>query len=151
MMRAVCASICLVSLVLSGCGDGITRVPITGTLTCMGEPVDGATLQFIPGPGVKGEGALGQTTANGKFEVISSRNRDEGVPPGTYTVRVSRLVDHDGTVLPANSAEADFPRSKESIPQPYSGMASPLEAVVPEKGGEIKLEIPKKLVVGKKK
>ncbi len=135
----------------SGCGDGVKRVPITGLLTCMGEPVDGATLQFIPGPGVQGEGAIGQTTAAGRFTVISSRNRDSGVPAGNYTVRVSRLVDHDGTVLPSDAAEANYPRSRESIPSPYSGAASPLEAVVPENGGEIKLDIKKKLLVNKKK
>lgn len=133
-----------------GCGDGVKRVPIQGLLTCMGEPVDFATVQFIPGPGVDGEGAIGQTSASGRFTLISSRQNDEGIPPGNYTVRVTRLADFDGTVLPATAAEADYPRSRESIPPPYSGMASPLEAVITEEGGEIKLDIPKKLIVKKK-
>ena len=151
-MRSLIAFTCLVlSAFAGGCGDGVKRVPITGILTCMGEPVDGATLQFIPGPGVEGEGAIGQTSAAGRFTVISSRNRDAGVPAGNYTVRVTRLVDADGTVLPSDAAEANYPRSRESIPQPYSGAGSPLEAVIPENGGEIKLDIPKKLVVVKKK
>ena len=152
-MQIRCVSIVLVALVASvvGCGDGIKRVPIQGLLTCMGEPLDFATVQFIPGPGVTGEGAIGQTSASGRFTLVSSRQSDAGIPPGNYTVRVTRLADFDGTVLPASAAEADYPRSRESIPAPYSGMSSPLEAVIPEVGGELKLDIPKKLVVVKKK
>ena len=133
-----------------GCGDGIKRVSIQGLLTCEGKPLDFATVQFIPGPGVDSPGAIGQTSASGRFTLVSSRNSDEGIPPGNYTVRVTRLADHDGTVLPATAAEADYPRSRESIPPPYSGMSSPLEAVIPKDGGELKLDIPKKLLVNKK-
>lgn len=146
--RVIVCSLTLLGVV--GCGDGIKRVPIQGLLTCEGVPVDFATVQFIPGPGVEGEGAIGQTSAAGRFTLVSSRQSDEGIPPGNYTVRVTRLVDFDGTVLPANAAEADYPRSRESIPPPYSGMSSPLEAVISEEGGELKLDIPKKLLVKKK-
>lgn len=151
-MRCRYSSVALFALIgtIVGCSDGVKRVPIQGLLTCVGEPVDFATVQFIPGPGVEGQGAIGQTSASGRFTLVSSRDRDEGIPPGNYTVRVTRLADFDGTVLPANAAEADYPRSRESIPPPYSGMSSPLEAVIPEGGGELKLDIPKKLLVKKK-
>ena len=145
-------SIMFLAMVVSliGCGDGVKRVPIQGLLTCEGKPLDFATVQFIPGPGVAGQGAIGQTSASGRFTLVSSRQSAEGIPPGNYTVRVTRLADFDGTVLPATAAEADYPRSRESIPAPYSGMLSPLEAVIPEAGGELKLDIPKKLLVNKK-
>ena len=137
--------------VLTGCGgDGLNRVPIQGVLTAGGEPVDGATVQFIGVGDSTSPGAIGNTDAQGKFTVISSREGDEGIPPGEYTVRVTRLVDGTGKPLPPNAAEADYPDSKESIPPPYSGMSSPLKATVSESGGEIKLDIPKKLGTGKK-
>lgn len=141
----------LVSSAIIGCGgDGLKRVPIEGVLTSMGAPLEGATVQFIPSAGTLGEGGIGQTDAAGKFTVISSRREDSGIPPGKYTVRVTRLIDGDGTILPANAAEADYPTSKESIPAPYSGMQSPLEATVSDQGGEVKLDIPIE-IAGKRK
>ncbi|MGE0758201.1 MAG: carboxypeptidase-like regulatory domain-containing protein [Pirellulaceae bacterium] len=135
----------------AGCGgDGLTRVPIQGTLTAEGAPVENATVQFIPAEGTVGEGAIGMTDENGKFTVISSRDSDAGVPPGKYRVRVTRLIDGDGTILPADAREADYPLSRESIPQPYSGMNTTLETTISDAGGEVKVEIPKK-VPGKRK
>ena len=136
----------MIPLTLAGCGDGLNRVPIEGTLTSMGKtPIDGAVLIFIPGEGTPGEGAIGQTDAAGKFTVISSRNDDSGIPPGKYRVRVSRLVDgQTNQLLPADATEADYPNSIESIPPPYAGDNSPLEAEISDSGGALVLDIPKK-------
>ncbi len=130
-----------------GCGDGLNRVPIEGVLTSSGtKPVDGATLSFIPMDGTPGEGAIGRTDEQGKFTVISSRRDDSGIPPGKYRVRISRLIDGKSmTTLPEDAAEADFPNATESIPPPYAGVNSPLTADINDSGGELKLDIPKKL------
>lgn len=137
----------LIVPLLLGCGDGLNRVDIEGTLTSQGNfPVNGATLSFAPLDGTPGEGAIGRTDADGKFTVISSRASDEGIPPGKYRVRVSRLIDgKTGEVLPEDAAEADFPNATESVPPPYAGVNSPLTADISDSGGELKLEIPKKL------
>jgi hypothetical protein len=131
----------------AGCGDGINRVPIEGLLTATGTtPVNRATLSFIPAEGTPGEGAIGRTDDEGKFTVISSRQSDAGIPPGKYRVRISRMVDNKTfEVLPEFAAEADYPNAIESIPPPYSGINSPLQAEISESGGELKLDIPKKL------
>lgn len=141
------SSLILIVCAVAGCGDGINRVPIEGVLTSSGStPVDGATLSFIPMEGTPGEGAIGRTDAQGKFTVISSRQSDSGIPPGKYRVRISRLIDGKTMqILPEEAAEADYPNATESIPPPYAGINSPLSTEISESGGELKLDIPKKL------
>lgn len=143
-----CAAISLTA----GCGgDGLSRVPIKGLVTNQGTPLAGVSVQFFPAAGTPGEGAMGVADAEGKFEVISSRNDDSGVPPGKYTVRVSRLMDRDGTILPTDAIQADYPNAMESIPAPYSTSSSPLEVSIPEGGGEVKVDVPGKLLGKPKK
>jgi hypothetical protein len=69
-----------------------------------------------------------------------------GVAPGEYTVRISRLVAHDGKPLPDGATEADNPGCWESIPPPYFMPDSPLRVTVPDAGGTLNVEIPKKLL-----
>ena len=88
------------------------------------------------------DGALGLADEAGRFEVVSSRESDEGIPAGEYTVRVSRRVMLDGSPLPPDVPEADFPESQESVPFPYNSDTSPLKVVIPEGGGEIQVDIP---------
>lgn len=132
-------------LALVGCGgDGLKRAKIEGTVTAENGPVANAIVQMIPLEGTTGEGALGQADASGKFTVVSSRNRDAGVPPGKYRVRVSQMIDGDGTVLPGDATQAEYPFSKEGVPPPYSTLESPLEVTIPESGGSVVVEIPAK-------
>ncbi|MFO0940616.1 MAG: carboxypeptidase-like regulatory domain-containing protein [Pirellulales bacterium] len=141
--------VCLLGCIV-GCGDGLKRVNIKGSIICDGKPVDNATVQLIPRDGTPGEGAIGQSDSSGTFSVISSRDQDVGLPPGNYTVRVSRLVNIDGKVLPAEATEAEYPDSFESIPSPFCSMASNIELKVSNQGGDVKLEIPGKLLTKKK-
>ncbi|APZ92584.1 carboxypeptidase-like regulatory domain-containing protein [Fuerstiella marisgermanici] len=147
-MRPRCFQVApFIVLVALGCGgDGIERAPITGVVTVEGLPLPGALIQFLPQPGTPGEGALGSSDPDGKFEVISSRDSDYGIPPGEYKIRVSRLQDSNGTFVPADAPQADFPDAMESVPVPYSTINSPLTAVISSDGGEVKVEIPVALV-----
>lgn len=139
----------VVTASLAGCGDGLSRVPITGVVTMQGNPLGGASVQFFPQGGTPGEGAIGTADKDGKFTVISSRNQDSGVPAGKYKVRVSLLVDRKGNALPAEATQADYPDAQESIPAPYCTSNSPLEVEIPKNGGEIKVEVPGKSKKGK--
>ena len=108
-------------LVLTGCGgDGLKRVPVKGQVTAKGVPVANATVLFMPVDGTKGEGGIGTTDQDGNFTLTGSRRGDSGVVPGKYKVRVSRFVDRDGTVLPSDAKQADYPHAVESVPAPYS-------------------------------
>jgi hypothetical protein len=139
-----------VIFVFLGCGgDGLTRVPVQGKVTAKGVPVPNATIVFMPLGATKGEGGIGTTDASGNFTLTGSRRGDNGIVPGLYRVRVSLFVDRDGTPLPADHKQADYPHAVESVPAPYSTPESPLEITVPEKGGTVDVEIPAKLL-GKK-
>lgn len=140
----------LAVLVFLGCGgDGLKRVPVEGKVTAKGVPVGTATVLFLPADGTKGEGGIGTTDKDGNYTLTGSRRGDSGVVPGKYKVRVSRFVDKDGTVLPSDAKQADYPHAVESVPAPYSLPESPLEVTVPEAGGTVNIEIPGKLL-GKK-
>lgn len=143
----------LIVTTLSACGssDGLDRVPIMGLVTVEGTPLPGAVLSFTPANGTPGLGALGTSDEAGKFEVVSSRQDDAGIPPGEYTVRVSRLAMPDGTPVPPDAPDADYPGSKESVPAPYSSADSPLKVTISPAGGEIQVDIPAKLLEPKKK
>lgn len=146
--RIFAASLLFVGLV--GCGDGLRRVPVQGKLTAKGQPVEGATVQFIPTGSTKGEGGMGRSDAEGNFSLIGTRAGAKAVVPGEYKVCVSRLVDRDGSALPWDAKEADYPGARESIPSPYNSLdGTPLKATVPEAGGTVNIDIP--VAIGRRK
>lgn len=136
------ALLCLSTLLCIGCGDGVHRVGITGVVTVEGKPIDGAVVQLLPKGATAGDGGLGAVDSEGKFTVISSRQEHSGIPPGTYTVVVSRLVDQQGKLLPEGAGQADYPDGFDSIPPPYSTPNSPLEITVTDAGGQFDIDIP---------
>lgn len=137
---------------LVGCGDGLRRVPVHGKVTAAGQPVDNAIIIFMPTGGTKGEGAIGRTDANGNFASLTgSREGAQGIVPGEYKVRVSRYINPDGTVLGAEYKQADNPLAIESIPGAYGGPEPPLKVTVPDSGGAVDIQIPAKLISGKKR
>lgn len=140
-MRDVVALVVMVGLI--GCGgDGLKRVPVTGTVKAKDGPVGNATLVFMPTEGTKGEGGIGSTDKDGNFTLTGSRQGAKGVVAGKYKVRVSRLMDKDGTILPSDAKEADYPHASESVPAPYSSPNSPLTVTVPDQGGTVNVDIP---------
>lgn len=141
------------AVLFAGCGggDGLKRAPITGLLTLAGAPLGGASVEFTPVGATPGQGAIGIADADGKFEVISSRRGHEGIPPGIYNVRVSLFANPDGTPLPPEATQADNPFAYEAIPAKYSGAGSPLKVIIPEEGGEVKVDVPGKLIPPRKK
>jgi hypothetical protein len=149
MMRCVFVQYVLAMGLLccaQGCGgDGLERVPIQGVIKAQGSPLANAVVQFTPQEGTPGEGALGMSDAEGKFTVISSRRDDSGVPPGKYSVRVSRFVGGNGAPLPPDATQADHPDAKESVPAPYSTPNSPLRVTIATEGGLVEIDIPVKI------
>jgi len=132
----------------AGCSrhDGLDRAQVVGFISADGQPLADAGIRLLPvaGSGTPGQGAIGASDAVGKFEVVSSRQDDAGVPPGEYTVVVSRFANPDGQVLGPDIFQADHPNARETIPAPYSTEASPLKVTVTKEGGEVKVELPVK-------
>ncbi len=93
------AILCLASLSLfTGCGDpGIGAVPVTGTITVDGTPMEGAMVVFNPVDGTRA--ASGRTDAEGKYSLTTEINGD-GALPGEYKISVTKHL----------AAEDDLPK-----------------------------------------
>lgn len=70
-----------------GC-SGNAMLPVEGTITLDGKPLDGAAISFVPAEG--GRPCSGQTDAQGHF-TLASYVAGDGVPPGEYKVTVVKL------------------------------------------------------------
>ena len=80
-------SVCCVLGLLWGC-TGNEMMPLEGTVTLDGQPLEGAAIGFIPAEG--GRPATGKTDAEGRFTLASFTAKD-GLPPGSYKVTVSKV------------------------------------------------------------
>jgi hypothetical protein len=79
-------------LVLSGCGPkALELLPVEGTVTLDGAPVEGAAVMFVSEQG--GHVATGVTDAQGRF-TLQTTNRP-GAVAGMHRVTVVKQVTHD--------------------------------------------------------
>ncbi|MHB0957176.1 MAG: carboxypeptidase-like regulatory domain-containing protein [Pirellulaceae bacterium] len=124
-------------IALSGCG-GSGQVPVTGTVTLDGAPLEGAAVFFVPvvddtQPQSKQTRANGQTDASGNFTLGTVAG--PGAVPGSYKVGVSKL--------PGSSAEATKGEEPKGAP-PGTMLSGP-----PAPGGQKTAAAPKDLVPAK--
>ena len=144
----------LMLLAVLGCaqqsGEKLDTVPVSGTVTLDGAPVEGASVAFSPSaPG--GMAASGKTDSSGRYK-LTTRDPDDGALPGSYLVMISKteggaasgavtpgMSDEEATKaameahVAAGEAEATF---KELLPAKYTNTAtSELKADV-AKGGQ---------------
>ncbi len=137
-------SLLLTTVAIIGCGGGGDDlpdvVPVSGTVTLNGEPLQGASVTFMG----TGRPCYGATDENGKY-TIKDLNGREGCPTGKYKVVISKYAKPDGSPLeegPEGGAEG-----VEHLPPQYSSdEKTTLTADVPEGGKTIdfKLEFKKK-------
>jgi len=105
-----------------GCGDGPTLVPVSGKVTLDGQPLEGATLSFMPEPGNPVSTAGSDVTGpQGNFTM--TYNGRAGLTPGKYKVMISKTeeVDAKGKDISPIFAKAKFEKqlmglAKETIP-----------------------------------
>jgi len=119
-------------------------VPTRGTVTHEGKPLAGAIVVFNP-TGTVGALSIGQTDADGKFEL--SHMNFPGCGPGDYKVAVTRKLKRDGVPITlsessAQSIPAEVMRAQEVIPARYSDLGkTELTAKVGESGGEFAFDL----------
>ncbi len=89
-------------VVATGCAKKKTFVPVEGTLTLNGEPVEGATVCFVPVDGNVGAAAAGTTDASGHFTVTTGS--DAGCVPADYKVTVYKIETSGDSILTAKAA-----------------------------------------------
>jgi hypothetical protein len=122
---------------LAGCGsdDGLTRYPISGTVTFDGKPLANGEIQFFPtgssGPAI----AAGAMIEGGEYAIPT----DEGLVVGTYKVMISSVGEGKEKAAPGEaSGEGAMPglgplHAPELIPPQYN-TKSELTANVTEEG-----------------
>jgi hypothetical protein len=121
----------LLALLPFGCGpSGPMSSPVSGSVTMDNKPLPNATVTFTPAnmePGKPVLQATGVTDAQGHYSLKLDKDGREGLPEGSYQVRVS-IFDRSGerghqlvpeeynqrttlsfTVPPGGSKEANFP------------------------------------------
>jgi len=100
-----CAAVCLLIL---GCESQDKNrpktVPVSGTITYQGKPVDGAHISLTP-VAPDGRSAYADTDANGQFKLATLEPGD-GAMPGDYKVAIHKRVEGKD-LLPAQYGNAD--------------------------------------------
>jgi hypothetical protein len=116
---------CLTGLSLPGCGPSLS--PVKGKVTYQGQPVAGATVNFVS---PQGRIATGVTDAGGQF-ALSTRGRP-GAEVGSYAVSVTKY----SPPSPARPSRAEEAKMKR-----YQGGKIPAlpKSELPEKFGNPKL------------
>ena len=111
---------------LSGCNSssGVTTVPVTGSVTYKGSPVEGAQVVFSSvSPG--GRTASGTTDAQGAFTLttyVGPTEQPKGAVAGDYTVTVSK-VDSSAVAAPVDSSTEEG--RKQMMTMMTSGVQKP--------------------------
>jgi hypothetical protein len=106
-VRYVLAAICTLSLVsLAGCGGGLKRVPVSGTVMLDGRPLDGGLLYFNPdaSKGNTARVSCASRVRGGQYDIqtagIVSADSGPGAPPGWYKVTLRANVPGQPPVFP---------------------------------------------------
>jgi hypothetical protein len=123
----------------SGCGGSLTPVPVSGTVTLDGKPVEGATVTFhAVGNDKEGKPATGETDKTGTFRLRTGTA--DGARPGEYKVVILKNVLAD-----PNLKMPDFPDTPEGrdkkehfLWEHFGDNRSPYRNVLPDKYGDLK-------------
>jgi hypothetical protein len=129
----------------AGCGsssDIEKAVPVSGTVTFQGKPLEGYQVTFMPTDGRRP--AIGVTDAAGKF-TLGTNNVGDGAPPGMSKVAfvwVPPSVGAPGQEA-INDNPANLPKPKVKIPDHYADSEkSGITQDVPSRGiSDLKFEL----------
>ncbi len=107
MIRALVATLVLVTPFFVGCGGGGTDrpvvTPVQGTVTFKGSPVEGATVSFFNEKSPRS--ATGVTDSSGKFQ-LTTFDTNDGAVAGEHVVTISKIeAKADAMMSPGMSKE----------------------------------------------
>ena len=92
-----CLGLLVLPILVAGCGKKGSLVPLCGTVTLDGRPLDNATVHFIAQDSGCRD-ALGSTDADGVFHLSTFKSGD-GAFPGKYKVVVHPVAQADADVV----------------------------------------------------
>jgi hypothetical protein len=141
MMSYVKLSLALLAVAcvaMAGCSGGsdVGTVPVSGTVTVDGNPIEGATVSFVP-QGEEGRSASGLTDAEGKFSLTTVQSGD-GAVPGQYKVAISKITGSAGST--STAAGGGTPSQEEM----QKAMEASMKQAMSSRPPEVKEEIPPK-------
>jgi hypothetical protein len=113
-----------------GCGrEGVApTVQVTGKVTYNGDPVEGASVGFIP---ESGRPASGTTDASGNF-TLSTFETGDGAVPGTHAVTIT-----EASVAPSGEEDYSLPEQSEArFPAKYANPTTSDFTATVEEGKE---------------
>lgn len=95
----------MAALLSVGCGGSgsLGTVPVTGSVTLDGEPVEGASVVFSPVT-AEGRAAAAKTGPDGKFK-LTTQATDDGAVPGSYKVAITK---YDREIMQVDADETDM-------------------------------------------
>ncbi|QDU74488.1 hypothetical protein Pan97_14960 [Bremerella volcania] len=125
------------TLFLAGCGasaDPLNRQAVRGEVTLDSQPLDNGSISFDPQDREKGRPG-GATILDGKFAL----ERQRGLPPGTYTVRVNSAdAQTEAVGEPGESRRL----AKERIPSQWNSKSEQTITVVDGEENTFQFAIP---------
>ena len=103
----------LLLVLLAGCDDRPTRVPVSGIVTIDGQPLDRGNIKFVPQNGRPSAGKIGE---DGRF-TLTCYDGNDGVLLGTHRVQVAanRIISDSKIEWFAPPKYADFRTSEISV------------------------------------
>lgn len=147
-MRMLVGVIGILAIAAVGCGDPGPRahiekvVPVSGTLTYQGQPLESYQVTFLPTDGRRA--ATGVTDAAGKF-TMGTNTAGDGAPPGPHKVAIVWVAPNVDT--PGNEQIIDdpslLPKPKVKIPDQYANPdTSGITQDVPDGGlSDLKIDL----------
>jgi hypothetical protein len=115
-LRSTYLGLCVLAILGCDAPPGFRTVPVSGTITRNGNPLEGAAVSFIPDVG--GESATGITDSAGKYQ-LTTRQKDDGAVPGQYKVTIAKYAGQSTATTAPGEATADYDISNE-YPEGYN-------------------------------
>jgi len=125
-------------VVLAGCGvasDPLNRQAVSGHVTFKDQPLDDGSISFDPQDRLNGRPG-GATVSDGKFAL----ERERGLPPGIYTVRINSADASVSETVEAPGITRQV--AKERIPTTWNSMSEQTVTVVEGEENHFELAIP---------
>lgn len=125
MNRGIFVCFVLGSSVLIGCGGGSDRpemIPVSGTVTYNGAPVEGATVSF-GSAGAKNRSPSGVTDSSGKFK-LTTFDTNDGASVGDYVVTIAKFEAEAATDMAAGSSPEKMKEMMDKQQAMMSGKAA---------------------------
>jgi hypothetical protein len=106
-----------------GCGDATGKVPVSGSVTFKGQPLDEGVIEFVPAgelPAGVPYTKSGADVRNGKYSIP----RAHGLVPGKYKVLISSGIKQEATgdeaPAPVGGGKEAFLDKLDKIPQEWN-------------------------------